>query len=143
MTNLIISVADAIVTVLKADPLKLDAVRAYRPEFDLAELKTLRVSVVPRGIEITSLGRNTNQHDISVDVGVQKKVDPANDAALDDLMTLVEKIADQLRLKRLELPGNGSAIWIKTVNDPIYSPDHLQTKQVFTSVLTFTFRIAR
>ena len=141
--SLVIHVADAVVTVLKADPLKLDAVRAYRPEFDLAELKTLRVSVVPRGIEITSLGRNTNQHDVSVDVGVQQKVDSANNTALDNLMTLVEKIADQLRLKRLELPGGGSAIWIKTANEPIYSPDHLQTKQVFTSVLTFTYRIAR
>jgi len=141
--SLVIHVADAVVAALKSDPLKLDAVRAYRPEFDLAELKTLRVSVVPRGIEITSLGRNINQHDVSVDVGVQKKIDLTDNAALDNLMTLVEKIADQLRLKRLELPGGGSAIWIKTANDPIYSPDHLQTKQVFTSVLTFTYRIAR
>ncbi len=141
--SLVIDVADAVVTALKSDPLKLDAVRAYRPEFDLTELKALRVSVVPKGIEITNLGRRANQHDVSVDVGVQQKVDPTDTAALDALMGQVQQVADQLRLGRLDLPGGGSAIWVKTENDPIYSPDHLQTKQVFTSVLTFTFRVVR
>ncbi|MCL2645613.1 MAG: hypothetical protein FWD61_01245 [Phycisphaerales bacterium] len=143
MLSLPIDVADAIVAALKAEPLKLDAVRAYRPEFDLAELKTLRVSVVPRGIEITSLGRNVNQHDVSVDVGVQQKIDPDDTEALDALMAKVQRIADELRLRRLDLPGDGSAAWVKTENEPIYSPDHLQSKQVFTSVLTFTYRVMR
>ena len=141
--SLILDVADAIVTALKSEPLKLDAVRAYRPEFDLTELKTLRVSVVPKAIEITNLGRRANQHDVSVDVGVQQKVDPADTAALDALMDQVQKISEQLRLGRLDLPGGGSALWGKTANDPIYSPEHLETKQVFTSVLTFTFRVVR
>jgi hypothetical protein len=141
--SLILDVADAIATALKSEPLKLDAVRAYRPEFDLTELKTLRVSVVPKAIEITNLGRRANQHDVSVDVGIQQKVDPADTAALDALMDQVQKISEQLRLGRLDLPGGGSAIWGKTENDPIYSPEHLETKQVFTSVLTFTFRVVR
>jgi hypothetical protein len=34
-----------------------------------------------------------------------------------------------------------SAMWVKTENLPIYSPEHLETKQVFTSLLTFTFRV--
>jgi len=143
MSSLVVIVADAIVAVLKAEPLKLDAVRGYRPEFELPELKTLRVSVVPRGIEITSMGRNANQHDVSIDVGVQQKVDPNDAVVLDALMAKVHQIADELRLRRLTLPENGSAVWIKTANEPVYSPDHLQTKQVFTSVLTFTFRIVR
>lgn len=141
--SLPIDVADAVVTALKSDPLKLDAVRAYRPEFDLMELKTLRVSVVPKGIEITSLGRRANQHDVSVDVGVQQKVDLADSATLDGLMQLVEQIADFLRLRRIDLADGSSVMWVKTENDPIYSPDHLQTKQVFTGVLTFTFRVVR
>ncbi|MCL2646122.1 MAG: hypothetical protein FWD61_03840 [Phycisphaerales bacterium] len=141
--SLVIDIADAIVTALKAEPLALDAVRAYRPEFELVELKTLRVSVVPRGIEITSLNRNVNQHDVSIDVGVQKKVDPDDTAALDALMAKVQQIADELRLRRLVLPENGSAVWVRTANEPVYSPDHLQSKQVFTSVLTLTFRVMR
>ena len=143
--SLVLAVADAIVAALKAEPLKLDAVRGYRPEFELVELKTLRVSVVPRGIEIALLNRNANQHDVSIDVGVQQKVDPDDTAALDALMVKVQQIADELRLRRLELPGGlgGAGVWVKTANEPVYSPDHLQTKQVFTSVLTFTYRVVR
>jgi len=145
MPSLILSVTDAVVAALKAEPLKLDAVRAYRPEFELPELKTVRVSVVPRGIEITGLGRNANQHDVSIDVAVQKKVDASDQEELDGLMAVVEKIADSLRLRRLEWTGGsgGAAVWVKTENSPIYSPEHLESKQVFTSVLTLTFRSVR
>jgi len=141
--SIIIELADVIVAELRAEPLQIDAVRAYRPEFELPELQTLRVSVVPRGIEITSSNRSLNRHDISIDVGVQKKVDADDSTALDSLMMLVQRIADQLRIKRLNLPGGGGAVWSKTANDPIYSPEHLQTKNVFTSVLTFTFCVVR
>lgn len=117
--------------------------RHYRPQFDLIDLKMLRVSVVPRGIEITGLMRNANQHDVAIDVAVQKKVNPApaDTAELDGLMLLTEQIADFFRLRRLSaLP---QALWTKTDNVPVYSPEHLETKQVFTSVLTLTFRVVR
>jgi len=147
--NLIISVADAIVAELNtAAPPHADtfnqtfiAARHYRPQFDLAELRTLRVSVVPKGITITSSGRNSNQHDIAIDVAVQKKVDADDQEALDGLMLLTEQIADFFRLRRLaKMPD---AIWIRTENVPVYSPEHLESKQVFTSVLTFSFRVVR
>ncbi len=150
-SSLPIDIADALVTALNAAPVPpatgfspaFTAVRAYRPQFDLEELKTLRVSVVPKAIEITSLGRRSNQHDVSVDVAVQQKVDLTDSATLDALMLLVQQIADFLRLRRIDLGDGSSAVWVKTENTPIYSPDQLETKQVFTSVLTFTFRVVR
>lgn len=140
-TSLPIDVAEAVVTELNAGTFNqaLSAARHYRPQFELAELKTLRTSVVPRAIVTTSLGRTSNQHDVSVDVAVQKKVDPSDTAALDGLMALVGEVADFFRLRRLSaLP---TAIWSKTENVPIYSPEHLESKKVFTSLLTFTFRV--
>ena len=128
------------------------AVRAYRPQFDLVALKELRVSVVPRSIVIEMLDRRSNQNDVSVDVAVQQKVDPDDTQSIDALMVLVQKIADYLRLKRLTLVdgtsgatsgGGASGVWIKTENVPIYSPEQLETKQVFTSVLTFTYRVVK
>jgi hypothetical protein len=117
------------------------AVRAYRPVYDLADLKTLRVTVVPKGLEIVNITRNANQNDVSVDVAVQQKVDPNDSAQMDALMQLVEKLGDFFRLRRLTaLP---TALWTKTENVPIYAPEHLETKQVFTSVLTLTFRVVR
>lgn len=144
--SLITAIADAVVTDLNGAVAgtfaqTFTAARHYRPQFDLAELKTLRVSVVPKGIAITGLMRSANQHDVSVDVAVQKKVNPADSAELDGLMTLVEQIADYFRLRRLT--GMPTALWTKTDNVPVYAPEHLETKQVFTSVLTFTFRVVR
>jgi hypothetical protein len=144
--SLITSIADAVVTDLNGAAAgtfaqTFTAARHYRPQFDLAELKTLRVSVVPKGIAITGLMRIANQHDVSIDVAVQKKVNPTDSAELDGLMTLVEQIADYFRLRRLTaLP---TALWTKTENVPVYAPEHLEQKQVFTSVLTFTFRVVR
>lgn len=144
--SLITTIADAVVTELNGAPAgtfaqAFTAVRHYRPQFDLAELKTLRVSVVPKGIGITGLMRNANQHDVSIDVAVQKKVTAGDGAELDGLMLLSEQIADFFRLRRLSaLP---EALWTKTDNVPVYSPEHLEQKQVFTSVLTLTFRVVR
>ena len=144
-----LDIADAVVTELNAAQVPpatgfgqtFTATRAYRPVFDLAELKTLRVTVVPKGIEIVNITRNANQNDVSVDVAVQKKVNPDDAADMDALMTLVEKIGDFFRLRRLA--AFPTALWTKTENVPIYSPEHLETKQVFTSVLTLTFRVVR
>ena len=144
--SLITTIADAIVTELNgAAPgtfaQAFTAARHYRPQFDLAELKTMRVSVVPKAIGITGLMRNANQHDVSIDVAVQKKVSPTDPAELDGLMLLTEQIADFFRLRRLSaLP---EALWTKTDNVPVCSPEHLEQKQVFTSVLTLTFRVVR
>lgn len=144
--SVITTIADAVVTELNGAPSgtfaqAFTAARHYRPQFDLAELKTVRVSVVPKAIGITSLMRNANQHDVSIDVAVQRKVNPADAAELDGLMLLTEQIADFFRLRRLSaLP---EALWTKTDNVPVYSPEHLETKQVFTSVLTLTFRVVR
>ena len=144
--SLITAIADAVVTDLNGAAAgtfaqAFTAARHYRPQFDLAELKTLRVSVVPKGIAITGLMRIANQHDVSIDVAVQKKVNPTDSAELDGLMTLVEQIADYFRLRRLTaLP---TALWTKTENVPVYAPEHLEQKQVFTSVLTFTFRVVK
>jgi len=144
--SLVIAIAAAVVAELNSAPAgtfvqPFTAMRHYRPQFDLTQLKTLRVSVVPRGISITGLMRQANQHDTSVDVAVQKKVNPADVAELDGLMLLSEQIADFFRFRRLtSLP---EALWTKTENVPVYSPEHLETKQVFTSVLTLTFRVVR
>jgi hypothetical protein len=146
---LLLDIADAVVAELNATPVPpatgfsqpFTATRAYRPQFDLVELKTLKVTVVPKGIEIINITRHSNQNDVSVDVAVQKKVDPNDPSEIDALMALVEQIGDFFRLRRLT--SFPTALWTKTENLPVYSPDHLETKQVFTSVLTLTFRVVR
>jgi len=140
---MITDIADAVVTELNDGEFSQEftAVRAYRPEFELPEMKDLHVTVVPRGVAITSLGRGVNQHDYQIDVAVQKKLAAEDSAELDPLMALVEEIADFFRLRRLS--AYTDAAWVKTENDPVYSQEHLGEMRQLTSVLTLTFRVAR
>jgi len=136
-------IADAVVQELNGHTFSqaLTAVRHYRPIFDLAQMQDLHVTVVPKGLAIERLDRSRNQHDVQVDIAVQKKCQAADNAELDPLMALVEEIADFFRLRRLT--AWPEAVWIRTENVPIYAPEHLDELRQFTSVLTLTFRVVR
>jgi hypothetical protein len=139
----ITDIADAVVTELNGHTFSqtLTAVRYYRPVFDLGEMKTLHVSVVPKGVTIERADRSHNQYDFAIDVAVQKKLSSGDATELDPLMSLVEEIADFFRLRRLA--SCSSAIWVRTDNVPVYAPEHLEEFRQFTSVLTLTFRVVR
>ena len=118
-----------------------EAVRLYQPLFELPEMKTLHVTVVPRALEMQTSSRTLVQHDYGVDVAVQKKFESDEAVELDPLMALVEEIIDFFRLRRLEaVPG---AAWIETENSPVYSQEHMQKFRQFTSVIALTFRVLR
>lgn len=141
MTAALVRVADAVVAEINAATLSMPvtAARAYQPVFDLAEMKDLHVTVVPKGLEQELGSRAGTPREIKVDVAVQKKLQTADAAEIDPLVQLVEEIAVIFRLKRL--PHMPLAIWVKTENVPIYSQEHLSELRQFTSVLTFTFRV--
>jgi len=142
----IIDIADAVAATLNApgEPGFSQAFTAARkalPAFDLADLAGLHVTVVPKGVEITGASRSLSQHDYQIDVGVQKKVgsEPETDVAA--LCGLVEEIA--VFLRRRALTGVPGAAWVRSANEPVYSPEHLAEKRLFTSVLTITYRAMR
>ena len=115
------------------------AERQYLPVFELPDMKVLHVTVAPRGIAISALDRGRCQHDVQIDIAVQKKITTDTPAEIDPLMALVQEIADFFKLRQLvSLPA---AVWIKTENAPIYALEHLQELRQFTSVLTLTFKV--
>ena len=138
---LIADIADAVVTELNAGSFSVPftAERLYRPDFELADMKDLRVSVVPHGLEMSAAGRALSQHDVQIDLAVQKKLDAADNAEIDALMGLVEELAEFLRTKR----QFGDAVWVRTENSPVYSQEHLGELRQFTSVLTATLRVVK
>jgi hypothetical protein len=140
--SLIVDIADALAATLNGHEfsMEFEAAREYRPVLELPDMKTLRVSVVPKGVTMVPADRSRVQHDVEVDVLVQKKLDAGDAAELDGLMSLVEELAVFLKFKRLESVG---ASWVKTVNEPIFAPDHLEQLRQFTSVLTVTYRVVR
>ena len=139
----ITEIADAVATALNDGEFSQDfeAVRHYLPTFELEEMKELHVTVVPRGVSISLLGRVYSQFDYRIDVAIQKRFEEGNPAQLDPLMTLVEEIADFFRFKRL--PGEQGPMWVHTENAPIYAQEHMEQFRQFTSLLTFTFRTQR
>ena len=76
-----------------------------------------------------------------MDVAIQRKLLTVNPADVDPLMDLVQEIADVLT--RLKLAAAPEASWLRIANTPIYAPDHMQEKRMFTSVLTVTYVIHR
>jgi len=120
------------------------AVRKVVPAYELAELTDLKVTVVPKAVAITGSTRSASQYDITVDIGVQKKLpagSEAGDAQVATLGTLVDQLAEYLR--RRPLSTAPWAAWVSITNDPVYAPEHLLEQRVFTSVLTVTYRAMR
>jgi hypothetical protein len=144
--SLAIDIAAAVAAEINAAPggtfsQPFAAVRKVLPVYELAELAELKVTVVPKGIEISGSTRSVSQYDIAIDIGIQQKLSANNtdiDAEVEALGTLVDEIADYLR--RRQLTTAPFAAWMRIENDPIYVPEHLSEQRVFTSVLTVTYR---
>lgn len=138
---LITQVAEAVVAALNAATFSqpIAAARSYLPRVELADLKTLKVTVVPSSVSIITASRGQTQRDVAIDVAVQKKLAHEQNADLDPLLTLAEEIAEHFRGKRLD--SFPDAAWVKTEFKPIYAPEHIEQLRTFTSVLTLTFRV--
>lgn len=136
----ITEIADAVVTELNGHSFSrpLTVVRAYLPVYDLAEMSTLHVTVVPKALASEIAGRNVMQSDYTIDVAVQQKPADLENPTLDALMSLVTEIADYFALRVLPAV---KASCIRVENSPIYSTEHLGNLRQFTSVLSLTFRL--
>lgn len=141
--SVLIAITDAVVASLNGGSFSqsFTAARHYQPVFDLPEMATLHVSVVPKAIDVLASTRNQNQHDYAIDIGVQQKV--ADDAETDALMALAEEISDHFRLGRVQVTGVGSVPMLKVATEPVFAPEHLTEKRLFTSIVTLTFRVLR
>jgi len=140
---LVTDIADAVVTELSGGAFSqpFTPQRRVLPEYELADLKDLRVTVVPAAVEISGASRTLSQHDVRIDVGIQKKLGKSIDTEVAQLCGLVDEIAEFL--KRRPLQAAPYAAWVKTVNEPIYASDHLAEQRTFTSVLTVVYRVMK
>jgi len=140
---LILDIADEVVAELNgtAFSMPFTAKRAYVPRFDLKDMATLRVTVVPKGLDISTASRSGHRHDYRIDIGVQRKFEGEEPSELDPLMDLVEEIADHFRGAVLETDPEAACIGVE--NGPIYAQEHMREDRLFTSILTLTFRTWR
>lgn len=138
-------IAAAMVTMLNAHSFvqSFTASRKYQVKLDLDTTKALTVSVVAQSKQTERSSRATNEVQYTVQVAVQQKIDPANEAQGDVLSYLVEEIADYLdNYWAMELAGCRVAL-IGSDANPLWLPDHLLTLRQFTNVTTYTFTVER
>lgn len=139
--NPLIQLADAVAAHINNASLSrpVCAERCYQPTFAMADLQTLHVSVVPKSLSIMLADRATDVFELAVDVGVQQAINPDAPGELDGLMSLMDEIIYALRGQ--VLAGYPIATWVGITNEPVFAPEHLEQKRVFTSVLTVTYRL--
>jgi len=137
-----VQLADALVASLQTvtfDP-AVAPVRMYLPKHDLADLANVQVTIVPRGPVETMASRGSYQQDLAIEVGLQKKIDPAHEnAECDTYMGLMKELTRHCRFRAL-LSGY---TWIanEAVSpDTLWLPNHLRELSVFTAVLRVTHR---
>ncbi len=107
------------------------------PSFEPAELEVLRVSVVPRTLEIDRVTRGASKYTVGIDVGIQKRIAGTPEETVIVMGALVDEITDFL--KSTDLSQFPAAQWHGLVNDPLYVPEHLSQKRTFTSILSLKY----
>lgn len=107
------------------------------PSFEPAELEVLRVSVVPRTLEIDRVTRASSKYTVGIDIGIQKRISGTPEETVATMGALVDEIADFL--KSADLSQFPAAQWHSLANEPIYVPEHLSQKRTFTSILSLKY----
>lgn len=124
----VLDIAEEVVTFLATYHAEL----LFSPEFNLGELDTMRVVVVPTGTEYKTLSRASHEEVLKISVGILKR---ATEEDLPQLLEFVEELGLGFLSKKL-----AGATCIAVLYDPIYSPSHLRERNQFTSVIQLVFK---
>lgn len=132
-----LDIADAVAAELSVLPLNVQ--RRVLPEYELAELKELVVTVVPKSVQITNVTRQSTGYEVAIDIGIQQKVGTDLDAEVLVLSGVVSDIAAYLN--RRTLAAYPAARFKSIANEPVYASDVLHERRVFVSVVTVTYML--
>lgn len=142
----IVEIADAVVTDLNDGQFGQDftAVRKWVVKWTLPDLSTLRITVVPGPATYEPLDRRRDDQRHEMDIAVQKKINPNDNAEVDSLVSLMEKFVDHFRFRQLMadtkqvkcvrrqfVPGSEAAV----------AKEHLEDLRTFTGVLRTTWLV--
>lgn len=140
-----LDVNDAVVAAMNdhAFSLQVAAVCKVLPLGRREDFDELVVSVMPSAFSIATASRQQKQARYSVDVAVQKAVDPDDLVAFDSLFALLEEITDLFIAKRLAALPLAFCVGVETVPgaEAGFAVEHLAELRVFTGVLRLTFSV--
>jgi hypothetical protein len=108
------------------------------PEFQLDEMGTMHVTVVPVAFgpfEMISRGQDIS--DCSMEISIQQRVSNI-ESDTRELCSFVQQIAQYLTRKNL---GNRAACWRSTMIEPLYDSESLREKRLFVSVIRLVYEV--
>jgi hypothetical protein len=143
MSSPILQLADAVVAALNAQFVgQFVSTRQLIAEFTPDQLATTQVTVLPRSISTDIAARRATEDEYSIGVLVQRRIPPPNDphpaTLLDDLVILVQAIADFLRFKPM-----GGAAFMGIEIAPVFDAEALHTGRRFVSLIAVNYRRIR
>lgn len=124
----VLNIANAVANILS----NYKAEVSYFPEFELRELDTMRVVVVPLSTTYKRISRGYHEELPKVQIGILKRI---NEDGLDMMLQFIEKLGLGFLNKKL-----AGATCVGVAYEPIYSPEHLRERSQFTGVIELTFR---
>lgn len=147
----IADLADAVVTAINAGSYSqtFTAVRRNHVAYELSDMATLHVTVVPQTISAADAARGKRAFDYAIGVGVQIRLsrDSAGEllnTAIDPYLTLCEEIDDVLEAARtLSLADGTQCHWLSSEQSPLFVRQHLDEWNQFTAIVTHTYRALR
>ncbi|MDD3155654.1 MAG: hypothetical protein PHS41_12385, partial [Victivallaceae bacterium] len=104
-------------------------------EYELRDLDTMRVAVVPLSTAYKSVSRAAHEELPKVQIGILKRCD---EDGLDAMLQFVESLGLGFLNKKL-----AGATCVCVAYNPIYSPEHLQERGQFTCVIELTFKLVK
>lgn len=131
-------IANAVCSELNAEfASEFAAVVMAVPLAKVEDLGSVKVTIVPRSLVPAQMTRSGRTMDVTVDVGIQKRV--ADDADIEAMADLGERVLGFLW--RHALATMPTAQFIEATNDPIMNSEHLQANHVFTGLVSVTYRV--
>jgi hypothetical protein len=135
----IIELADAIRDDLAQASLSQDLSieRRLVPEFDVKELGTLKTTVRPAGEEIAFESRAATRHDYVIEICLWKKVTTDDGPAVEELITLLQEVADYFRFRQV----TGRAERMAGVRTIVHYEDETQrSHRLYRGIVQLLFR---
>ena len=108
---------------------------SFFPEYELRDLDTMRVAVVPLSTAYKSVSRAAHEELLKVQIGILKRCD---EDGLDAMLQFVESLGLGFLNKKL-----AGATCVCVAYNPIYSPEHLRERGQFTCVIELTFKLVK
>jgi hypothetical protein len=139
--SLVTQIAEAVVAELKKNvphfSIPFEPEMLVLPAFEASELQTLRVSVVPRTLEIERVSRGSSKYIVGIDIGIQRRIEGTPEETVATIGDLVDEMIRYL--KETPLEDFPAAQWNGVTNDPVYVAEHLQQKRTFTSIVSVRY----